>query len=399
MSAAVFAGLSSSAMAEMNLDIIGNNEISFEALIQGDYNQFDNDFSFERLDGGTLSASQLTTLGNTFGTLVDDNNMRRSEFVLKGKGPTSDWTVGYDFSTQGGRGKWLDVNYRKRLTADYGIRIGQFKQPNSLEELGSTRHNDFISKAVTTNAFGIARRVGVEAQTGGANWTLTGTWFGRELTSNLNAGAGFGARGTFAPIMDEHNTVHLGVSAIRHDTRNDLYRNRQRPDADLANLRLVDTGDLKDADSVTTLGLEAAWIGGPVKVVGEYMNSTIARDFAEDFKGDSWYVSSVWNVTGEAFTYRQGIFNTPLPNDPGYKGMYQLGLRYDTIDLDEGMVNGGTQDSLTAGVNWYWRQNLKVMLNYVMVDADRDVRISGVASPIRMSNDPNILEMRVQIML
>lgn len=399
LSASILAMLSASAAAEINLDIIGDNEIAIEALIQGDYNAFDDDFSFVRLDGGTLTSSQLETLAGSFGDLVDDNNMRRSEFVVKGKGPTYDWTIGYDFSTQGGRGKWLDVNYRKRLTADYGIRIGQYKQPNSLEELTSTRNNDFISKAVTTNAFGIARRVGVEAQTGGADWTLTGSIFGRELTANLNAGAGYGVRATWAPMMAERNTLHLGVSAIRHDTRNDLYRNRQRPNADLSNLRLIDTGDLRDADNVTTLGLEAAWIGGPVKVVGEYMTSEIARDFAEDFTGDSWYVSGVWNVTGELFTYRQGIYNTPLPGDPGYKGMYQLGLRYDTIDLDEGMVNGGTQDSWTAGVNWYWRQNLKVMLNYVMIDADRDVRLSGVASPIRMSNDPNILEVRVQFML
>jgi len=399
LSTAVLAGLSSSAMADINLDIIGDNEIAIEALIQGDYNQFDNDFTFSRLDGGTLSASQLASLATSSGNLVDDNNMRRSEFVVKGKGPTYDWTIGYDFSTQSGRGKWLDVNYRRRLTADYGIRVGQFKQPNSLEELTSTKHNDFISKAVTTNAFGVARRVGVEAQTGGASWTLTGTWFGRELTNNLAAGPGYGVRATWAPMMEERNTFHLGVSAIRHDTRADLYRNRPRPDADLSNLRLVDTGDLRDADHVTTVGLEAAWIGGPVKVVGEYMTSDIAREFADDFGGDSWYVSGVWNVTGELFTYRQGIYNTPLPNDPGYKGMFQLGLRYDTIDLDDGMVNGGTQDSMTAGVNWYWRQNLKLMLNYVMVDADRDVRLSGVPSVIHMSNDPNIVEVRVQFML
>lgn len=398
LSAAIVAVLSSPALAEINLDIIGDNEVAFELLAQGDYNQFDNDFSFERLDGVALTSSQLTSLGNSFGNLVDDNNLRRAELVIKGKGPTYDWTIGYDASTQGGRGKWLDVNYRKRINADFGVRVGQFKQPNSLEELTSTRHNDFISKAVTTNAFGIARRVGVEVATGGANWTATGTWFGRELTAGLNRGVGYGVRATYAPIAEEFTTLHFGLSAISHDTRNDLYRNRQRPDADLANLRLVDTGDLRDADGVTTLGAELAWIDGPLKLVSEYMTSDIKRENNPDFGGDSWYVSGVWNLTGEKFTYKQGIYNTPLPNDPS-KGMWQLGLRYDTIDLNDGMVNGGTQDSWTAGVNWYWRQNVKLMLNYVKVDADRDVRLSGVASPIRMSNDPGVLEMRVQFML
>lgn len=396
---AVLAGLSAQAQAEMNVDIIGNNEIAIEALIQADYNAFSNNYDFARLDGVALTSAQQTTLANSFGILKDDNSMRRSEFVLKGKGPVYDWTIGYDFSTQAGKGKFLDVNYRYRLTADYGIRVGQFKQPNSLEELATTRYNDFISKSVTTNAFAVARRVGVEAQTGSANWTLTGTWFGRELTTGLARGPGYGVRATWAPVMTDTDVVHLGVSGIRADTRHDLYRNRVRPDADLSNLRLIDTGDLKDADHLTTLGLEALWLHGPVKVMGEYMKSDIARDANDDFSGDSWYVSGVWNITGEAFTYRGGIYNTPLPNDPGYKGMFQAGLRYDTIDLDDGMVNGGTQDSWTAGVNWYWRQNLKLMLNYVKVDTDRNVRISGVSSPILMSNDPDILEVRVQFML
>ena len=48
--------------------------------------------------------------------------------------------------------------------------------------------------------------------------------------------------------------------------------------------------------------------------------------------------------------------------------MWQLGLRYDTIDLDDGAVVGGKMDIWTAGVNWYWRSNFKFMLNYVMVD-------------------------------
>ena len=64
--------------------------------------------------------------------------------------------------------------------------------------------------------------------------------------------------------------------------------------------------------------------------------------------------------------------------------MWQLGLRYDTIDLTDDAVVGGEMDSWTAGVNWYWRSNFKFALNYVAVDSQR----RGV------SDDPNILEAR-----
>ena len=66
--------------------------------------------------------------------------------------------------------------------------------------------------------------------------------------------------------------------------------------------------------------------------------------------------------------------------------MWQVGLRYDTMDLDDGAVLGGRMDTLTAGVNWYWRSNFKVGLNYVKVDSER----RGV------EDNPNVLEARLQ---
>ena len=68
--------------------------------------------------------------------------------------------------------------------------------------------------------------------------------------------------------------------------------------------------------------------------------------------------------------------------------MWQLGVRCDTIDLDDGNVVasttggspsvsgvlGGEMDSWTFGVNWYWRSNFKFMLNYVMVDSTKFIR-------------------------
>ena len=56
---------------------------------------------------------------------------------------------------------------------------------------------------------------------------------------------------------------------------------------------------------------------------------------AEDFSADGWYISGLWNITGETFGYKNGVPTTPLPNNPA-GGMWQLGLRYDTIDLNDG---------------------------------------------------------------
>ena len=104
----------------------------------------------------------------------------------------------------------------------------------------------------------------------------------------------------------------------------------------------------------------------------------------DDFRGTGGYLSGVWNVTGEAFANKGGVPGTPGVGDDG--ALWQVGLRYDTLDLDDGTVQGGRMDTWTAGVNWYLRSNFKLMLNYVRVDSER----RGIA------DDPGIVEARAQ---
>jgi phosphate-selective porin OprO/OprP len=366
--AAITLALSAPASAEITIDVVGDSEVSFEGLLQFDYNAFDE-------DGIALNGDLLDGRNS-------DNELRRAELVLKGKGPGMwNWVLGYDAKAD----KFLDVNLGYRFSGSTAIVFGQFKQPNSLEELSSTRTNDFISKAAATNTFAIARRLGIGLNLSGDAWTLSASAFGRELTRNLAEGDGFAARLAWAPVNEAGELLHLGVSAVRLDAADGNLRLRARPQADLAGARLVDTGNLS-ADAQTTLGLETIWARDRFKLQGEYLRTTVDRGPLPDFDGDAWYVSALWNVSGERWGYRNGVVTTGLPDAPA-SGMVQLGLRYDAIDLDDGPVQGGRFSSWTAGINWYWRSNTKFALNYVAVDAQR----AGV------SDHPNILEARVQL--
>src|SRR5690606_6739017 len=89
-----------------------------------------------------------------------------------------------------------------------------------------------------------------------------------------------------------------------------------------------------------------------------------------DFTGTGGYVSGVWNLTGDDWGYKGGVPATPKATEPG-KGLWQVGLRYDTLDLDDGAVAGGSIDTLTAGVNWYWQKNLKLWLVYGKLSSGR----------------------------
>ncbi len=360
------------AHAGIDLGTVAGSELSFEGMVQTDGYWYDSDVRDLDADAGDGSDT--------------DFGLRRAELVLKGKGPGRfDWTIGYDAS---GDGKFLDAYGRYRFGGGLAphLQVGQFKQPNSMEELSSTKNNDFIAKALVTNTFAVGRRLGVGSGISGDDWGLAGSMFSRELTRDRAHGVGYGVRGWWAPVNGDGNLLHLGVSHVDHDTDADSLRRRARPGADMAN-RLVDTGTFTDADRVATTGFEALWARGPVKLQGEYMRSQVSRlGAAGDFTGTGGYVSGVWNLTGEDWGYKGGVPATPKAAEPG-KGLWQVGLRYDTLDLDDGPVAGGAIDTLTAGVNWYWQKNLKFALNYVKVSSDR----AGVA------DDPSIIEARVQL--
>ena len=379
------------AHAQVAIDVIAGSEITFEGLVQADGNWFDNDVA--DLNGTAKNGKD------------SEFELRRAELILKGKGPGNlEWVAGYDAKAD----KFLDTNLKYKLSgnANHFLQAGQYKQPNSLEELSSTRFNDFISKAAVTNTYAVARRLGVAYGVGDTNWGINASAFGRELTRDLAHGSGYGVRGTFAPINEKGQILHLGLSYVDYDTDADTLRLRARPNADLATVRLVDSGDMKDSDRIATLGAEVMYVTGPFKAQGEYYTSKVKRYDHDNFSSGGYYISGVWNVTGETWSYKAGVPATPLPDEPG-RGLWQLGARYDHIDLDDGHlaanpvtgrppivdgVLGGKMDIWTVGANWYLRSNFKLALNYVIVDSKK----YSSATRSFVSDKPNILEARAQ---
>jgi phosphate-selective porin OprO/OprP len=388
LAASLAAALATPALAEVPIDVIGATEIYFDALLHFDVYQYDQNIS--RADGLALTAGQLTA-----NTLTNNGQFRRGEMIFRGKTTTAEWQIGYD--TVGSRGtgrngRWLDVSWKGRINADWSYRLGQFKQPNSLEELTSTKNNEFISKAMVTNAYGLSRRVGAEIQYATPSITATGTWFTREINVNQRVGDGWGTRLTWAPIQDTQagEALHFGISAVQFDAENNRYSLSSRPQADITNVNTV-TATLTDAEKTRIVGLEGMYYRGPFKVMGEYFRAdTDRRGAAPDYSTDGWYVSTLYTLSDDLFGYRGGLYTTATPTDP-VKGLWQLAARYDRLDANDGAVLGGAQSAFTVGANWYIRSNFRLSLNYVMVESER------VQSGVLINNDPNIVELRGQI--
>jgi len=361
------------AHAEIPLGTVAGSDVAFEGMFQVDGYWFDNDVM--DLDGRDDGRDRAT-------------GVRRFELVLKGSGPGNlSWVLGYDVEGE----NYLDNNLSWRFGGDEGpshtLLLGQSKQLNGLEELSSARNNDFIAKSAATGTFATGRRLGASWSYDAGGHGATLGWFGRNLDHDAH-GAGYGLRTWWAPIRDDGQVLHLGLSHVDRDTDSDQLQLRARPNADFAQ-RLVDSGPMADVDRLATTGLEALWIRGPLKLQGEYFLARGDRIDASGYDTSGGYASAVWTPGGSTWDYRGGLPRTQV----GENGLWQLGLRYDQLDLDDGAVRGGRMEAWTVGVNWYWRSNAKLALNYVDVASRRTDAASGAV----VSDDPSIVEARMQL--
>ncbi|MEE2704516.1 MAG: porin [Pseudomonadota bacterium] len=261
---------------------------------------------------------------------------------------------------------------------------GQFKTPNSLDEQTSSRHTSLMERASFTDAFGLARRIGLGVSLGGDRWTgKIGMYKGANNIEAENEGHEIAGRFTFSPRTDEIQ-LHLGGS-LRFRSNGSLseYRYRQRPHQHLSS-RFVSTGRIAKKDNF--YGLELAAIRNNIWFASEYtfLKAKLENNSVQNptFKGA--YIEFGTFLTGETRAYKpsKGAWDrTKVKSsvfDGGY-GAWSLTTRFDRIDLNDSAFNGGIQNTIILGVNWHLNPHTKLQINYNNSKVKKsDLSINGI---------------------
>lgn len=266
------------------------------------------------------------------------------------------------------------------------LRVGQFKEPFSLDELTSSNNIAFMERALAVNAFAPARNIGVmlsdsafDRQVTWAAGVFRETASDRIADMRLDDMDGYNLTGrlTYNPIYDNDgaSVLHLGTAYTYKDRDSASFGSR--PEARTAG-SWVGTGNIDDVSNSGIVGLEAAWVEGPFSLQGEYMKAMVSRTAGSpnvDF--DGYYVQASYWLTGEHRSYNRGSGsfgfvrpNSPLGKDGGW-GAWEIAGRYSHLDLNDGPVEGGKLDTYTLGLNWHLTNNTRVMWNYVYADRDK----------------------------
>jgi len=303
---------------------------------------------------------------------------------------------------------WFNI---ARVPVFGNVRIGNMKEPLGFEHQISSRFLEFMERSYVQDVFTGAFNNGFSP--GVMLWNTfageRGTWHTGVFKNTVNVFAFNVGDGEYAwtsrltyLLRDEDegaDLLHVGVSGSIRDPDNDLLRYRTRmsvrngPGA--INPVIADTG-LFFADTQNILGAELAWNRGPLCVQAEYMggwNEDSVGGFGP-FLGvplgttyvDCWYAEALWFLTGEhrSYEHERGAFGRVIPNENfdfrGGCGAWQIGARYQRLNLNRDGLVGGIVEDVTIGLNWFLNPNLKLQWNYVATW--RDNPRSGVDGPI-----------------
>ncbi|HEY0974818.1 MAG TPA: porin [Solimonas sp.] len=337
------------------------------------------DGRFEAKVGGRIHFDAYVFDEDEF-SAVSGTEFRRARLTLSGKAYGWEYKFENDFAGQSGTegSGWRDMFVATKVGPGK-LTIGQFKPYRSMEELTSSNELT-ISERPFSSATGIYNgrqfQQGVGYLMSGDQYTFGVSGFSLRsgaASAARNEGLGVATRLTYAPIVSDTNTIHLGASySVENQNKassgvgaSASYAGRRGPSMSIASAAA--------GQEATVIGLEAAAVFGPFYTQAEYAMADYAQATGDDQEVVTYYVQAAFNLTGESKPYNKsaGVFRSVKPKNPG--GAVELVARYDFIERKDSTlttVNDGAKDreatTMTVGANWYVNPNLRFMLAYVM---------------------------------
>ena len=326
-------------------------------------------------------------------------NIRRMRFALKAI-IWGNWggEIDFDFGNNA-----VDITdaYVRYIGKNWQIKAGNFREPMSIETMTTSRYITFMERPYATEQ-APSRHLGIDYKMFTNHIFFEGGLFSSNIANDLirdqnksngtNAGWSVTGRFAYAPIKKEKMVLHLGVSgSYRVPKIQELgdpinsFRYGENAETEINRKKYIDTDWVPDCKTKTIVGLEAAYAVKNFRVQGEYLRTDITRDADKVPAGEDkyslhgFYVMGAWLINNADYYYNMADAEfSQIDFRNNKKGAFEFALRYSFMDANtfkEGVdipyMQGGSGESYTAGVSYYFNYNVKLMLNYSYMNHDR----------------------------
>jgi len=374
-----------------------------------------------------------------YGRVEGGADFRRARLSAKGAvSDRMDYFMQMDFGFFG-RPTFTDVWADFKEVGSLGtVRVGQWKQPFSLEVVSSFRYTTFMERSSLFQAFTPFRHIGVGFynHSDDLDWTWAASYFRTgqdQFGDSLSTDGGNGAAGRLTHLLwcdgpKGEDYFHVGAGYFLNAPPNGRVRYRSIPELfvgefvvpaggpigtsgqpvpDVANGTpfFVDTGTISDASLTQTFGAEALWVRGPLSWQSEAMGSFVDTSTRGNAFLNGAYSQVGWFLTGEHRPYdrKAGAIDRVMPFNSvarcgGGWGAWEVAARWSYLDVTDQQIQGGLMQNMTTGLNWYVNPYCKCVFNYVHSwDDARPTRNGAILSNDFVSSQTDAFGIRCQL--
>ncbi|MFA8449303.1 MAG: OprO/OprP family phosphate-selective porin [Bacteroidales bacterium] len=326
----------------------------------------------------------------------------------------------FDLDFKGGKVAFKDIYTRYHLNNNSFLKIGHYTEPFSAQALTSTGDIRFIGRPMSVQAFAPGRHLGISYRYYGNLLWFEGGLFGDDVYGNTKGDDGYAitSRLVLRPVLSDGFNLHIGGSATYRtagalgfeggdDDYNRAIEYQAKSESTVDGTHFLDT-KIKHAKDQFKYNAELLVTFRNFSFMGEYTGAQVSREydyqkaFEEQLGGQySWvkidnfkkwmgnyrnlnfsgfYAQLGWLITGGDYKYDavNGLIAKPAPgslelvgrynytNLDDVDGLYFNGKFYDDIGLGKpnNSVSGGVAKSAGLAVNYYWKPNIRFMLDY-----------------------------------
>lgn len=306
--------------------------------------------------------------------LNDSTNTRRARVYIKGN-LAKDWQYNfmYDFAG-GGAIKNARISYsgfsHQILTG------GIFLTNLGVGEYTSNSHKDFMEFALPVYAFLPTHSPGVSYTAYSQYVAFHDNVFAPKDTATVTGSDPIAntARMTYDPVYSNGRLLHFGAGMLyqKIDSAGSVTFSPV-PEVRTRNNQSLISATIDNAKYYTTYDLESAYEKGPFEAQAEYLRTRVYRTANANPTFPGFYVAAGYFITGEHREYNKklGVFSGISPIQHAY-GAFQVITRYSQLDLTDHGIEGGKEQNVSVGLNWFYNRFLRVMFNYIHAKASPD---------------------------
>ncbi|WP_248884355.1 porin [Igneacidithiobacillus siniensis] len=324
--------------------------------------------------------------------------LRRARIFTAGK-IADEWKFKFQYEfTDSGAAGFRDAYFAYTgVMPGNTITLGQSKTFFTMDQLNSSNDNVFMERPLLEglDTYG-DRRMGLKITQSGDNWMLglggfmnaldekqytkysgvarTAYTSQQSLASISNTATNqsgiytISGRATYVPVHAKGSDLYFGANLnyTGFGDKNAAAFYGTRPETSVSGTKLLEAY-VSNPSSQFIYTLETAAVAGPFSIEGAYVGTNVSRRLGlptASFNG--YYVQASYILTGQSRNFKPKLGEFHYLKDIGKGGAWEVALRYDRLNLNDANagIYGGRGYNLTAGLNWYANEHVRLMLDY-----------------------------------